>query len=214
MKKLEIIFGSLLVISFILRLMLIPGGTFLSVVILSLLSLLYLIFSFIIFNPVKSDNLLKQESYSNIGRFKIINSVVFGLGLSILCIGILYKLQGWPGPNNTITIGLSLIMISSLFAFVKHLKSKDSYFSGLLIRVFIFGLLGVVFMSVSSIDIFRFEYRNHPEYIQAFENYLSDPNNETLREKMEYEYKRTYMSEEEIEFYLEFEKDENQFYNP
>ena len=204
MKKTEIIFGILLLISFILRFFLVPGGIILSVFSLSILALLYQVFGIVIFNNIKIRNLFKKESFRGVSAIQLIGSVGVGFGLSMVCIGVLYKLQNWPGANFTTIVGLSIIILLTLITFIEYLKSKRNYFSRILKRVVLFGIFGFVFLSLNSMSITKIEYRNHPDYLKAIENYLNDTTNDTLKEKMEYEYLKTFMSEEELKLYHEY----------
>ncbi len=204
MKKTEIIFGLLLLISFILRFFLVPGGVILSVFSLSILAFLYQVFGIVIFNNIKIRNLFKKESFSGVSAIQLVGSIGVGFGLSIVCIGILFKLQNWPGANFTTIIGLSIIIFLTLITFIEYLKSKRNYFSRILKRVVLFGIFGFIFLSLNSMSITKIEYRNHPDYLKALENYLNDTTNDTLIQKMEYEYLKTFMSEEELKLYDEY----------
>ena len=60
-----------------------------------------------------------------------------------------------------------------------------------------------------SLTLDRIQYRNYPEYIKAYEEYLENPENEELRNKMELEFNRATMSEEDFKEYLKFEEEIN-----
>lgn len=54
--------------------------------------------------------------------------------------------------------------------------------------------------------IIKFQYRDYPDYIKAYENYLSDPKNESLKNEKDIQYYKMVMTEEEFKSFLEYEK--------
>ncbi len=50
----------------------------------------------------------------------------------------------------------------------------------------------------------KFQFRNHPDYIRAYEKHLKNPEDQELKTKMELEYNKATMEEEEFKMYLKY----------
>jgi hypothetical protein len=157
MNKFEKIFGVLAVIALILKFASISGGSILATLSLTSLSFLYYLFGFALFNDIKLKNIFKRSSYKGISVLRIISSVGVGLGLSTICLGILFRIQFWPGGRMMLAVGLITILIITIIAFIDFLKSKSDY-KTILLRVAIIGGIGLLLflktLSVNDIKIF------------------------------------------------------------
>ncbi len=204
MKITEIILSSLIFLGVIFKFALFPGGGILLTVGFSFLSLLYFFVGFALFSGIGFRGMLKSSSYSELSALKVLGFVGAGWSLSMLCLGILFKIQHWPGSEVQLVSGLITALVSSVVALFKFMKGKQKVYRKMLVRFLILGSIGLIIVSVSILDIERLLYRNHPEYVKAFENYMENPDNQDLREKMEIEQLRTTMSDEDVELYLEY----------
>jgi len=202
MKKLELIFGMLIIISLTLKFLLIPGGGTLSLSWLGL-AILYYPLGFLFFNQIRLKYMFKKDSYKGISALRIIGAIGFGMGLSTICIGILYKLQHWPLANQFLIIGLVVTFIIIVITVIKYLKTKDSYYLRMINRFIIIGGFGLFLVNVSYMTMTKFLFRNHPDYIKVYEEYIKDPQNEIL------EYRRATMSEEDFKLYQEYMDNKN-----
>lgn len=201
MKKLEKIIGLLAIGSVILKLLLIPySGILLSISTMTL-AMLYYPLGFALFNGVQVRKILKKESYNGKSTFKIIGAVGVGLALSILCIGILFKLQNYPFSDTNLKAGIFLTIIALLIVIIRLAKTKNSFYKKILNRIVIIGGIGLLFLFVSDLQIVKIKYRNHPEYIKAYESYLKNPDNEETQKKLGVEARKATMSEKEFDKY-------------
>lgn len=145
MKQLEkfIVFGIL--ISLILKFFLIAGGSLIFTLSITILACLYFPLGIAFFNEIK----LKDISFSNVIKInpilRIFESIFVGLGLGIICIGILFKLQDWPGSQLDIAFGLIVILIFFLYSVIKYLKKEMPFineflkgYSSLAVLVYLF----------------------------------------------------------------------------
>lgn len=124
-----------------------------------------------------------------------------GLGLSIISLGSLFKLLNLSGADEMLMIGLIVTSIVLIISLTLFLKNNDTNSKFTLWRVSIIGGIGVILMLTSELSIVKFQYRNHPDYIDAYAKYLSDPRNEELQKKKEMEYYRIILTEEEFRMY-------------
>ncbi|MBK8807421.1 MAG: hypothetical protein IPO21_12565 [Bacteroidales bacterium] len=100
MKKGEIIIAGLSIIALGLNLLFIQGGGILTVLTLLTLSMLYMYFSFALFNNIELRKIFKKDSYKGISSNRIFGAVGAGLALSMTTIGLLFKFQSWPWEQD------------------------------------------------------------------------------------------------------------------
>ena len=103
---------------------------------LASLSLIYLIAAFYFFN----DGDLKRQNLPL--------SIISGILLSIIPIGILFKLQHWAGGNNYLHIGILVTPVLLLMTFYLSKKSVEdlkTYYFQMKIRITTLLILSVLF---------------------------------------------------------------------
>src|SRR5258706_11537060 len=87
-------------VGFLLKLLLIRTGNPTLIISASLLSFIYFYFGFALLNNIGFRAMFKKASYANISIGRILGAIGVGLFLSIVLIGILFKLQIWNGSNE------------------------------------------------------------------------------------------------------------------
>ena len=209
MRITEIVLAALILLGLIFKFTLIPGGGLLLTAGFTFLSMLYFFFGFALLSGMGFRGMLKSSSFSELSTLKVMGFVGAGWSLSTLCLGILFKVQYWPGSEIQLTVGLVTAMIVVGIALFKYLNGKRRYYRSVLLRFFILGSFSLIMISVSTSEIERLIYRNHPEYLNAYENYLQNPDDPKLKEKMEIEQLRTTMSDEDVEIYLEYQRSQS-----
>lgn len=196
MKKTELTLCILSSIGIMLYLLPVPGGSMLTVLALTFLTLLYFFFGFALFNGIRGRDLFKGTTYTGISALKIVGGVGVGMSLSTVVIGILFRVMMWPGGSFMILIGCAPIIIVGIIAGVRASSSNSPFAKRVLVRAVVFGGLGVLCFMVSSITIIKVKYRNHPEYVRAVEEANANPENEALQQKARDEYDKIEASEE------------------
>ncbi len=202
MQKLEKILGLIIIVCLILKLLLIPYSGILLTVTLMTLAIIYYPLGFAFFNEIRLRKILKKESYRGINALRIIGAIGVGIGLSILCIGILFKLQRWAYSDTNLKFGLFVTFIALIIVLIRISKVKDNFYKKILKRIIIVGGLGLFLLFVPELSIIKIQFRNHPNYIKAYEAYLKNPDNEEIRDKMYNELNKATMSEKEFEEYM------------
>jgi hypothetical protein len=117
-------------------------------------------------------------SDKEIKRQNIPLTIVAGLFLSLIPIGILFKLLYWPGPVKMyLIIGAVTAPIIFIISYISRTKAVDDlkiYYKNMLFRTGILTVLAVLFLLTSPGSILKIQYRNDPELarlkIQYFEN--------------------------------------------
>lgn len=206
MLKLEKILGIIVVIGLVLKFTLIPGGGILLTLSLMTLACLYYPLGFALLNRIGFKQIFKKESYKGLSALRIIGAIGAGMAFSAICVGILFKLQLWAGANINLIAGLATLLIVLTIALIKYLKAKGEFYIGILKRISIIGTLGLLFICISDLTITKIQFRNHPDYIKAYERHIDNPQDEELKQKLHVEYLRATMSKEEVEMHLKQEE--------
>ena len=204
MKTAEKICGLLIFVSLILKLALITGGSILFVLSILVLSLIYYPFGFAFFNQVILRRIFKKESYKGISVLRIIGAIGVGMALSAICIGTLFKIQEWPGANTNLKAGLISSILILIISIYKYLKFKALYYKRILIRLIIIGVFGLILLYTSNLNLVKIQFRNHPQYIRAYELYLNDPKDKALIKNLDIEYARATMPDEGFKLYQKY----------
>jgi hypothetical protein len=197
MKKAEIIIAALSIVAIGFNLLLIPGGAFLTVLTLSTLSIIYMYLSFAIFNDIRFRKIFRKESYAGISTMRIVGAVATGLALSMTTIGMLFKFQSWPGASFNLFVGLSALLIVTVIAVIKYLKTRSAFYTGVFKRVAVFGMLGLILLFIPNANLLEIKYRNQPAYLNALKSAMADPQNKSLWDKVEEERQKMYYGKKE-----------------
>lgn len=164
-----------------------PGGSVLTVLSLSVLSLLYFYFSFALLHNIKFRNIFKKSSYAGISTIRIVGSVASGMVISTLTIGLLFELMMWPGASAMMIIGVVPALIIIVISFIKYLSGKSDFYKSVLVRIVPLLILTAVCMSLPQHTILNVKYRCCPDYVKAVQAAEEDPFNEELQQKAEEE---------------------------
>jgi hypothetical protein len=150
----------------------------------------------------------KTSSCDGISVLKVLGAIGVGAGLSIICIGILFRLNYWKGGNLNLILGIVETFIMLIIALVGFVKKKSTYYIRIFKRIAIIGGFGLIMAILSDLAIVKVQFRNHPDYIKTFEEFSKHPYNEELKEKLQIEYQKATMSEEEFERYRMYMDDQ------
>jgi uncharacterized membrane protein len=203
MKKLERILLMIAAFGLMFKLLNFPLSGLLLFISLMILGSLYFYLGFALFNNIPLKHAFKSESYKEIKTIQVVLSVCFGLGLSILIIGILFTLQNYPMQRIFISIGIittALFLLLNLIVSRAELKKQN----GKVLRAAVFIIIGVILLIIPPYSLDKIQYRNHPGYVEALIKLEEDPNNEELIKQFEKERLKMILGDE----YAKFE-DEN-----
>ena len=125
--------------------------------------MIYFGFGFALLNNVRLRNIFKKDSYNEISTLRILGGIFTGFILSLLSIYSLFKFQRWPFANEGLLISLyGLLPIIAIVTF-KFASSKKSFYSSLLIRLLIFGVIGTSLYFLTTEKILEMRNRDFPE---------------------------------------------------
>ena len=185
MKKFEFIVGLFAILGIILKVFHVPGGSILAALVFSTLSMFYYVFSFALFNGIRLRDIFKKVSYKDTNAKRIIGAVGLGWAISVIIIGVLFKLQFWAGADFQLLTGLVTIGVILLIAIIFYFRSKAEYYKRIFKRIAIYGGLGLMLYLTPSSVFVDIYYRNNPDYAELFKKVLASPDNLELREQLE-----------------------------
>jgi hypothetical protein len=187
MRKAEIIIIALCIVSVILNFMLVPGGVLFTLITLLALSTLYFYLGFALFNGIRLRKIFKKESYAGINALRIVGCIGTGMALSLLVIGLLFKLLAWPGSFINLLAGLFFVTVVLIISIIKFIMTKSSFYKLIIIRCAIFFIIGFIFINLRPYAIMDYKYKDFPAYLKAFKAHEADPMNPELQQKLEEE---------------------------
>ncbi|MBK8808557.1 MAG: hypothetical protein IPO21_18750 [Bacteroidales bacterium] len=147
MKKLEIILSILFLIGFIMKTLMLPGGSIIVISTSLILSFVYFL-SFAFFNDIELKNIFKKDAYAHTTVKRIIGSEILGYGLAVTVMGIYSKLQFYLVANQLLSNGLTVVYISMIIILIYHFrnKRKDWFYKRILIRTSIILVIGTLLL--------------------------------------------------------------------
>lgn len=162
------------IIGVLFKLMHWPGGGVILVLSLSTLSIIYFPGSFYFF----SDKTIKQSNRAL--------SIVSGIFLSLIPIGVLFKIQYYSGSSTILIVGLMTVPV--FLALSIYLKSKASeelktYYNNMILRTTIWSILALFFYLIPSASLLKMQYRNDAELLRLKTLHYEDPYNKEYRKQ-------------------------------
>jgi len=149
MNRFEKILGIIFLIALIFKIANLPGGSILATISLMSLGFIYFFGGFAFFNKIEIENIFCAKSYKGISALRMMGSIGFGLGLSQVCMGILFQLQHWQGKDIVLPVGLITVFVLSIIALVKFSRSKTTFYKAVLLRAAVIGGLGLFLLTTN-----------------------------------------------------------------
>lgn len=177
MKKIELF--AIIITAIFVGLRLIFGAFFNAslMVMLVLFSIYYLWFGFFLFNNVTHEQLLSRQERSRFNLFNISSSIIMGVVYSFTVISVMFALFFYSRMDMMLGIAFFLVFLSLVFSFFydKYYKVDKKYLTQFYIRSAAYGVI-CLFLLVTPVEK-RLEviFHNHPEFIEAYKNYLENP---------------------------------------
>ena len=192
MKIAEIIFGLTLMISISLKFLDIDGATLMLIVIVCILSLFYWVFSFALLNRIPFRGIFKEESYQHTNAKRIVGAILSGIVLSQLIIGILFKIQLFPGSQIILITGLSFTLIILITAYIFYFRNKIAFYRSVFSRIALYGGIALLLLFIPKTFLVETYFSDHPEYVKLYKKALRNPGNEELQMKLSEKRKELY----------------------
>ncbi len=182
MKKLEKIAGILFVLGIVQIFFHLPLGNFFLNVSTFIIIALYFLFGFAYFNGINFKSIFKFEYLeynSQISKRRLKFAAYSGIGLTILTIGIFFKLRHYSGASLVLIFGFIIEVVLFIVLYFKRKKINDLFFKTIIKRFAILSILGIVFMT-SNLELasLKYNFPNNPELIRSYEKMLENSSNE------------------------------------
>ncbi|MCC5916806.1 MAG: hypothetical protein JJU02_05700 [Cryomorphaceae bacterium] len=152
MKNFEKIIAGIAFGSQIMKLLYLPMADLLFILSMTVFVFFYFYLSFAFFNNIQLKDIPTKGAFSSISKWRIIGSILIGITISFLCIGILFKRLHWPGADINLAIGLIGAIISLIVSFIKYQKSQSPFYKNILIRLAIFGFIGAALLALPFVN--------------------------------------------------------------
>jgi hypothetical protein len=176
MKKLEIGLIVFFLASIILVRMHIDGAIALLGIALSALAVFYFLMTSFLMSSLSLREYFSELFRSAIGFGKVSIGLLAGICLSILLIGIQFKLLFWPGWGAQLGVGLASASVVFLVCIVRYFISVNrSVYAQMLLRLGFFMILGWAAYRASVQDIVRYVFHNDPAIIEMLKEYNRGP---------------------------------------
>jgi len=184
MKKVEKILISLVIISFLLKYFQVAGYSILFILSIVFLSIIYIINGITFHNNVSFKELKTVKN-----PIHLIIGTISGQALSISLIGILFRIQFWPGDYVHVmllvgTVILLFVLLSILIFFLQK-KTKALLFS--LIRNGSILLITGMLYFTKDWQLFSFFYPKNHALIESYKALENEPNNPILINRAHYQ---------------------------
>lgn len=144
MKKAECILASLAIISVVLKLCSVDGAILLSTVSFITLSLFYLALSFLLLNDISLKNIFYRVAYKHANGKHILWALASGFSLCVGILGVLFKLNKWPGGSMLLVMGMLFLICVVTVSLIRYVPRPAKFHAGILIRSGILFLVSMV----------------------------------------------------------------------
>ncbi|MBI1767269.1 MAG: hypothetical protein HYR67_02710 [Bacteroidetes bacterium] len=175
-------------LGFLLKLLLIRTGNPILIISASVLAMIYFYFGFALLNDIGFRTMFKKASYADISTGRVLGAIGVGLFLSIVLIGILFKLQIWNGSREMITIGatgLFMTLLAAGIVFLIKRKTIDSFYKGIFVRGVVALLLAVIVFLTPGRSLIRIYHRDNPAFAELMIKALENPQDEELQKQFD-----------------------------
>lgn len=164
MRIIEFLLVVTFLVGFTLRMFLVPNTNLIILISLIFLSFLYFGLGILIFNHIGIRDVLKKNPFNEVSKLKILGSILCGVNLSILVIGILFGLLHWPGYKLMVMVSLPPALIILFIVIVKVIKTSKSSYTKVISRSLIFIPFATILL-INPLFFDEISLRNHPEEI-------------------------------------------------
>lgn len=185
MKPIELFLISVFLTGVILKLLLIPFSDYFIVVSMIILAMLYYPLGIFLYNSVGPNKIFKKSSYRSLSANRILASIGIGLALSIVNIGLLFKLYQLPGFNFILTFGLILSVVALVVLVLKRRYLISIFHKNMIRRVSVCFIIGIIVYVIPEIFFVKAFFRDHPSFIKLYEQKLANPDDEKIQRLVE-----------------------------
>ncbi len=171
LKRIELFLIVLAILAINLHLLLWTGATIVTVLSFSGLALLYPFLSMALF--------IDETERINF------NKAIFGMPFSVALIGILFKLQSWPGYEVNLLMGSLSLIALIIHRFTQKNKPNLLNFKILTRRAIPLLVITLFMLALPRYAWIETKYSEYPEYIKTIKELDENPESAPLKEKLD-----------------------------
>lgn len=185
MNKTEKILAVLVFVALVMKYLKVPFNGILLVIALNTLAILYYPFGFALFNNVRLRKVLKKTSYVKTNKKRLVGAFGIGVGMAVLLIGTLFKVQLWPNAHFMLLSGLVVTFPGLIISAFFYSRNQEEFYKRILGRTILWGVLGIAAYSISDDVLIEHYYSDRSqEYRELTKALHDDPGNTDLRSKL------------------------------
>lgn len=147
--RFERVVVTVVILTFILKLCGIAGGSFLFVVSAFILAVAYFILSVPLILSIKLRDVMRFGVYKNFSSRCILISFAAGFIFSSTILGILYAIQKWVGARDILIASLISLAILLIINFLFNRERAGACYVGVFQRTILLGVLALVCLFVT-----------------------------------------------------------------
>ncbi len=171
LKRIELFLIVLAILAINLHLLLWTGATIVTVLSFSGLALLYPLLSVALF--------LDENEKINF------NKAIFGMPFSVALIGILFKLQRWPGYEVNLLVGALSFIALIIHRFTQKETTQQLNFKILTRRAIPLLVITLFMLALPKYAWLETKYSEYPEYIETIKALDKNPGSLPLQQKLD-----------------------------
>lgn len=167
-------FAIIFIVGLIFKLLHWPGAGIILVISLSTTSMLYFPAAFYFF----CDKIIKRQNLAL--------SIVSGIFLSLIPLGILFKIMYWPGGQLYLLIGtVTAPIILTIIYFLKSRTTEDlaTYYKSMFARTIILTILTIIFYFIPTATLLKIQYWDDQELARLKTLHYTYPDNEEYKKQ-------------------------------
>jgi len=126
-----------------------------------------------------------RATVPNQSRWRKWGAVAAGMALAAGLSGILYRVQSWPGASTLLVDGLLLLAVLLVITGYKYHRTKDRFYSNILLRASVLLVLCLLAMSLPTIMWYNLRFPDKPEYAKALLEARTYPDSLELQQNLE-----------------------------
>ena len=134
MKTTELILVLLAFTTAILHLLHIPYSGYALALSLLALSFFYYALGFAFFNEIEYKAIFRKKNYQKIKTHHILFAIANGWILSIILIGVMFKLENLPYAGYILSVGFIVTTVFILLSIILYIKTKSKIYSKIISR--------------------------------------------------------------------------------
>lgn len=127
-------------------------------------------------------------SDKKIARQNIALSIISGLFLAFVVLGILFKLMYWPFSHIYLLVGTYTTPVLLIITYLLKSKATEElkvYYKNMFLRISVWVLLCVTFFLTPTSALLKIQHRNDPELARLKALYFSDNTNMEYKKQLD-----------------------------